>query len=73
MENFINGLLWVLSWNLIVAAYWTPTIIALARADRQRGPIVVINGLLGWSLIGWGIALAMAVRSQPRTPVPVSE
>lgn len=50
-------------------AYWAPTIVALAREHHQKGSIAVINAFLGWTLIGWVVALAMAcsaVRPVPR-------
>ncbi|MFA5711855.1 superinfection immunity protein [Mycolicibacterium sp.] len=47
---------------LLVGLYLLPTIVALSRRDRNIGPIVVVNLLLGWTLIGWAVALAMAVR-----------
>jgi hypothetical protein len=50
-------------WLSIVLLYWVPTIIAFA-ARNNRGPVTVVNGLLGWTVIGWIIALAMAVRDQ---------
>ena len=41
----------------VIAMYLVPTIIAAARNHHQAGPIVLINILFGWSLIGWGAAL----------------
>ena len=45
------------------AAYLTPTIVALVRKVRNRGSVIVVNVLLGWTIIGWIVALAMAARS----------
>lgn len=45
---------------LIIALYFIPAIVALARHHHQVGAIVVINVLLGWTFIGWVVALAMA-------------
>jgi hypothetical protein len=45
------------------AAYWVPTIIAYSRRVPNLGSAVVINFLLGWTLVGWAVALAMAARS----------
>jgi len=43
--------------------YFVPTIVAYNAkpAKRNRASILVINLFLGWSIIGWVIALAMAV------------
>jgi hypothetical protein len=46
-----------------VCLYFLPTIIAVARKVRNQGSIVVINFFLGWTLIGWVVALAMAFRT----------
>jgi hypothetical protein len=35
--------------------------------------VAVVNVLLGWSLVGWAVALAMACRSLPPPPVVVSQ
>ena len=45
---------------IIAAMYLVPTIVAVARHHHQTGAIVVINLLLGWTFIGWVVALAMA-------------
>lgn len=52
-------LLWVAA---VVALYWAPTMLAYQRGAPNRQSIVVVNVLLGWTLIGWVVALAMAVR-----------
>ncbi|NEK60225.1 superinfection immunity protein [Geodermatophilus sabuli] len=53
--------------------YLLPTIIAFTRRVPDRGSVAVINVLLGWSLIGWVVSLAMASRSVPSlmTGMPV--
>lgn len=53
---------------LLIAAYWTPTLIARFRSHRQVGPIFVVNLLLGWTAIGWIVALAMSVSGQDVAP-----
>lgn len=42
--------------------YWTPTIIAFSRNVPHKWSVGVVNGLTGWCVIGWIIALAMAAR-----------
>ena len=46
---------------LVIALYFIPTIIALARSMPNTGSVAVINLLLGWTVIGWIVALAMSV------------
>lgn len=49
----------------LIGAYWLPSIVAWERKVPNLWSIVVINGLLGWTLIGWVVCLAMAVRDKP--------
>src|SRR3954454_11788215 len=49
--------------------YFLPTIIALVRRVPDRGAVIVLNLFLGWTLIGWVVALAMAARSRSRPVV----
>jgi hypothetical protein len=50
---------------VVIGLYLIPTIVAIVRKVPNTGSVVVINLLLGWSLIGWVVALAMAVRTVP--------
>ncbi len=45
--------------------YFVPSIVVLARKSHNVGPVIVVNLFLGWTLIGWIVALAMSV-SQKR-------
>ena len=53
-------------WLAITAAYWTPAIVAWIRHVPNKGSVTVVNVFLGWTVIGWIVALAMACRSIPR-------
>ncbi|HXB50000.1 MAG TPA: superinfection immunity protein [Streptosporangiaceae bacterium] len=53
---------------LAFAAYWVPTIVALMRTPPHFGSIIVVNVFLGWTVVGWVVALAMACRSRPQQP-----
>ncbi len=44
--------------------YFIPSIIALAKSKPNTLTIFLINFFLGWSLIGWVVALVMAVRNE---------
>lgn len=66
--NVLMGLIWLL---LVFAAYWTPSIVAVCRKMPNVGSILVVNGFLGWTFIGWIVALAMACGRSPRPqPAP---
>jgi len=47
--------------------YFLPSIIALIRSKRDITGIVLLNLFLGWTMIGWVVALVWAVK----TDVPV--
>jgi hypothetical protein len=46
---------------MLLTIYFVPAIIGFARHHRQKWPIMVIDLFLGWTLIGWVVALAMSV------------
>src|SRR5712692_10081460 len=48
--------------------YFIPTIVAVIRKVPNIGSVIVINLLLGWTLVGWVVALAMAASSVPPLP-----
>jgi len=45
------------------ALYLLPVLIGWIRRVPDIGAVAAINVLLGWTLIGWAAALAMALRS----------
>ena len=48
--------------------YFLPSIIALARSKKDTLAIFLLNFFLGWSVIGWVVALVWAAK----TDVPVA-
>ena len=72
-------------WNAIIAPtfYFLPTIIAIARKRQTTLALFVLNLVLGWTVIGWIVALIWALyherdsqRYEPhvaRPPTPSSE
>jgi Superinfection immunity protein len=54
---------------IIMIAYLLPTLIGSSRHVADLGSVAVINIALGWTLVGWVIALAMALRTPPE-PAP---
>jgi hypothetical protein len=44
---------------LLIGLYLLPTLIAFSR-KANPWPAVIVDLLLGWSFIGWVVALAMA-------------
>lgn len=48
-----------------LVVYFVPTAVALMRGHPNAAPIVVVNLFLGWSLVGWVVALAWAFTAKP--------
>lgn len=44
--------------------YFLPAIIAWNK--RSFGPVMAINVFLGWTLVGWVVALAWALKDDPK-------
>jgi hypothetical protein len=65
---------WVIFTVILLGGYLAPSIIAIARKAPSSGSTIVINILLGWTLLGWAVAMAMALRSHnPATVVHVQQ
>lgn len=43
--------------------YFLPTIVALIKSKRDSLAIFLLNFFLGWSVIGWVIALVWAAKN----------
>jgi len=50
---------------VLLFVYFLPSLIAGRRKVPNAGSVFVLNLFLGWTLIGWVIALSMAVRTVP--------
>ena len=48
----------------LTVLYFLPSIIG--RDKREATGIFLVNLFLGWTLIGWVVALALALRDLPR-------
>lgn len=63
-------LIWLAVAIVSIGVYFLPTIIAAGRGIPNAASVAVINVFLGWTFLGWVVALAMAVsgiRSGNRT------
>jgi T4 superinfection immunity protein len=50
--------------GLPLVLYFLPSIIALARGKRDTLAIFLLNLFLGWSVIGWIVALVWAAKHE---------
>ena len=52
----------------LFAMYWLPTLIALVRQTPSALGIAMLNFFLGWTVIGWIVALlwALAANTSPQ-------
>jgi hypothetical protein len=65
VNNAVGVFFLIVSALVAIAAYWIPTIIAYRRKLPERSQILVIDLLLGWTFIGWVVALVMALKPLP--------
>jgi len=47
-----------------VGGYLVPTFVAIYRSLPNKGSVIVVNVFLGWTFIGWVVALSMACGSK---------
>lgn len=57
---------WVLA--LCTLGYLLPWAVAAQRGARNSAQVFWLNLLLGWTLVGWVVALVMAFRVHVATP-----
>jgi hypothetical protein len=53
-----------------IALYFVPSFIAFGRKHHNRGAILMVNILLGWSFIGWVVAFIWSMTNPPPPQVP---
>ena len=54
---------------ILISIYLIPTIIAICRKAYYTAAAITINILLGWTFLGWVIALILSLLNKPdRTP-----
>lgn len=52
---------------ILVGCYFVPTIVAFERDKRGAGGVALVNFFLGWTVIGWLIALVWASMGKTRS------
>ena len=59
--------------TLGIFLYLLPSIIASARNLPRSNGVFVLNLFLGWTVVGWVVAMVMACRPEPTPPVMVTQ
>jgi hypothetical protein len=59
--------------TVLLAFYFIPSIVAGARGHRQGGAIFALNLFLGWTLLGWVVALVWSLTSDTAAPAAASQ
>ena len=57
MEDIIQALI---SMTIVGVIYFIPSLVAHENNHKNTTPIVILNIFLGWTFIGWVIALIWA-------------
>ena len=57
----------------LIAMYWLPTIIAVVRRTPSALGVAALNFFLGWTIIGWVVALVIALAAYPAERVVIIE
>jgi Superinfection immunity protein len=55
---------------IVLVGYGLPSVVAYSRQHRQREAILLVNVLLGWTGLGWVVALVWAVTQPVPAQVP---
>lgn len=59
--------------SLMTACYMLPAGIAIFRRHSNLAPLFLVNLLLGWTLLGWVVALAWSFTRESQTVVVVAK
>ncbi len=67
MRDFGSLVLWYLARVLAILAYFFPTIAASRYRHPRQPEILFLNILLGWTVVGWVVALQWALQESKRS------
>jgi len=51
---------------IVAGLYFLPTIVAFSRKRSNREAILVLNIFLGWTFVGWVVALVWAMTKEDK-------
>jgi hypothetical protein len=58
----------IIRFFLLIALYFLPALIANGRRAQSYNAILVLNLLLGWTILGWIGAICWALAGDPKPP-----
>ena len=78
ISSYIRALVWeliaVMTFLLFLfVMYWLPTLIAIVRQTPSALGVAMLNFFLGWTIIGWILALVWALAANTSPQVIVIE
>ena len=56
---------------LLIGPYWIPTLIAFSRKHPSKGGVLALNLFLGWTFIGWVVAIVWALSDNSKRQASV--
>jgi len=68
----MHVLLSVVAFLLLLVIYFVPTMVARSRNHINATAIFVANLLLGWTVLGWAIAMVWAFTITPVSVTPIT-
>lgn len=66
IDAYLNGVFRMVVLMFLAGGYLLPSIVGGCRG-RGSVPLYLLNVLLGWTFVGWLVALSVALRDE-RTP-----
>jgi hypothetical protein len=67
-ESVVSAVPMVLLAVLAFGLYCLPTFVAYRRRHHRAGAIMFLDLILGWTVVGWMVALAWALSDPPPPP-----
>lgn len=65
-DSAVNGLVVI---GMVFTTYLFPTLVALGRKKKNSAAIGVLNLFLGWTFLGWVVALVWAFTHETQAGV----
>lgn len=70
MNTILSVIAWVLGGIITLLIYFVPSYIAIKKDHKSKAAIILLNIFLGWSVIGYIVALVWSM-SESKQTVPM--